>query len=377
MGSRPLAVFAIRQVRRNTGAARNALEQAEYIRDMGYEVRICAERVNRTRLAEYGFKWIRIPRLPVNGYSRRIFFDWCVQRYIRRTKPDLFISHGDACSDDILVMHNCNAFAHERIHGRPSAKDDELVRFHERVIGKSRFRYLIANSELMKRDLVGRYALDSSKVGVFYQGVDTALFNSRNHENLRQQGRDMLQLPDQAYVAGLITSGAFHKRNVRFFLDVAANVRGRLPEARFVVAGRDSSIEWYKDYAKQLGLGEAVTFAAPVENVQVYFHALDIFVYPARIEEYGRVVLEALACGTPAIIGASVGASEIMELEKVPTVLTGWDAEQWTREIMSHAEQPAKARAHADAGAALADKYSQPHRARAMRELLAGLAKTE
>lgn len=373
MKTGPTAVFAIRQIRRTTGAVRNVLEQAEYIRSMGYEVKICAERANRARLAEYGLQWVRIPRLPVKGYARRVFFDWCVQRYIRRTAPTLFISHGDACSDDILVIHNCNALAHECLYGRPPPENDELARFHRRVIGNSRFRYLIANSELMKRDLVERYMLDPAKVGVFYQGVDTETFNIRNHEAFRQHGRRMLKLPDQGYVAGLITSGAFHKRNVRFFLEVAAIVRTRLPGVRFAVVGKDSAIEWYKNYARQLGMDSEVIFAAPVDDVQAYFHALDIFVYPARIEEYGRVVLEALACGIPAVVGAAVGASEIMEQEKVSTVLKGWDAEQWADEIVSYAEQPEKAQVHVNAGVALAEKYSQPNRARAMQELLAGL----
>lgn len=372
--NRPMAIFAVRQLRRTTGAVRNVLEQAEYIRRMGYEVRVCAERVDRTRLAERGFRWIWIPRLPIKGYARRVFFDWCVQRYISHIRPALFISHGDACSDDILVMHNCNALAHECLYGRPPAMEDELVRFHARVIDNSRFRCLIANSELMKRDLVRRYGLDPSKVRVFYQGVDTAMFNTRNHETLRKQGREMLHLPDQAYVAGLITSGAFHKRNVRFFLEVAASVRTQMPGVRFVVVGRDGSVEWYKNFARQLGLREVVVFASPVENVQAYFHALDLFIYPAVIEEYGRVVLEALACGIPSIVGAAVGASEIMEQERVPKIVEGWDTEQWTREIISLAEQPGEARAYADAGVLLAEKYSQSNRGEVMEELLTRLA---
>jgi UDP-glucose:(heptosyl)LPS alpha-1,3-glucosyltransferase len=371
---RPLAVFALRQVRRATGAVRNVLEQAEYAREMGYTVRICSERVDRTRLASRELQWVPILRLPVKGYIRRIFYDWSVQRYIHRAQPDLFISHGDARSHDILVIHNCFALAHERLHGNP-ARGHEQVRFQERIIRESRCRFLIANSELMKRDLIERYELDASKVGVFYQGVDTTLFNVRNQDALRRQGRKTLRLPDRAFVAGLITSGAFHKRNVRFFLEVAAGVREHLPEAHFLIAGKDSSIRWYQNYAKQLGLENSVVFASPVKDVWRYYHALDAFVYPAKIEEYGRVVLEALACGIPSIIGAAVGASELMEIENVPTILKGWDKSHWVQQIISIAEQPNKASAHASAGIAMAEKYSQPKRSRAMKELLTELKK--
>jgi UDP-glucose:(heptosyl)LPS alpha-1,3-glucosyltransferase len=337
---------------------------------MGCDVRICAERVDLLRLKQQGLQWFRVPRLPINSDYRRRFFDWFVKRYIAIIKPDLFISHNDACSDDILVIHNCAALAHERIHGSAPPENNALIRFQQRIIRKSRYRYLIANSELMKRDLTLRYGLEPSRVVVFYQGVDTALFNTVNHQEFRHQGRIMLRLPDQAYLAGLITSGAFQKRNVRFFLEVAASVWSYFPEMRFVVVGKDRSIEWYRNYAKQLGLENVVTFAPPVENVELYYHALDVFVYPAKIEEYGRVVLEALACGTPAIVGAAVGASEIMKDDGVPTILEGWNVEEWAGEIISHLKHPPQAQANAEKGVMLAEKYSQRNRARAMEALL-------
>ena len=124
---KPLAVFALRQVRRSTGAVRNVLEQAECIHAMGYDVRICAERVDRARLAERQIRWARVPRLPVKGYPRRLFFDWWVQRYLRRVRPDLFISHGDARSDDLLVIHNCLALTQESLHGTISRETESVL----------------------------------------------------------------------------------------------------------------------------------------------------------------------------------------------------------------------------------------------------------
>jgi hypothetical protein len=92
---RTLVIFSIRQIRRSTGAARNVLEQAEYMQKMGCDVRICAERVDLLRLKQQGLQWFRVPRLPINSDYRRRFFDWFVKRYIAIIKPDLFtqVSH--------------------------------------------------------------------------------------------------------------------------------------------------------------------------------------------------------------------------------------------------------------------------------------------
>jgi UDP-glucose:(heptosyl)LPS alpha-1,3-glucosyltransferase len=356
--TKPVSVFAIRQIIRTTGTVRNLLEQAEYIQDVGFDIHICAERADRAFLKQKGFQWIKIPRFPVKGYFRRVFFDLLVQRYINRARPDLYISHGDACSNDILAIHNCPALYYECLNDTNS-KSRESVKFQERVIKKSDFRYLIANSELMRRDLIQRYDLDPSKVKVFYQGVDTTVFNNQNHSKLRRKGREVLGLDDKAYVVGLITSGSFAKRNVRFFIELAANLRTKFPETMFLIVGKDSKVKKYMQYAAQHGLKDTVIFSPPSNNVRIYYHALDLFVLPAKIEEYGRVVLEALACGIPTMIGSSVGASEIMINDSVPTVVNGWDIGEWVEKISFGINNPEKRLAQVDAGLKLAEKYSQ------------------
>ena len=53
----------------------------------------------------------------------------------------------------------------------------------------------------------------------------------------------------------------------------------------------------------------AVSIATDVETV---FGALDLFVLPAHIEEFGLVVAEAMACATPVLVSDRVGASELL-----------------------------------------------------------------
>ena len=43
-----------------------------------------------------------------------------------------------------------------------------------------------------------------------------------------------------------------------------------------------------------------------------FFAAADVFVLPAHYEEFGLTVLEALASGCPAVVGARCGASEVL-----------------------------------------------------------------
>jgi glycosyltransferase involved in cell wall biosynthesis len=49
-----------------------------------------------------------------------------------------------------------------------------------------------------------------------------------------------------------------------------------------------------------------------------FMAALDVFVYPARFEEFGMVVLEAAALGVPVLTSRRVGAAECLPPEYAP-----------------------------------------------------------
>jgi UDP-glucose:(heptosyl)LPS alpha-1,3-glucosyltransferase len=116
-GSPPLAVLAIRQAQRQTGAVRHAVEQATCLRAMGFRVLVLAERGSRQDFSEVGCELRKILRWPIKGLQRRLFFDWMVQRRVQSLQPEVFISHGDARSDDLLFMHNCLHLEAERDPG--------------------------------------------------------------------------------------------------------------------------------------------------------------------------------------------------------------------------------------------------------------------
>jgi UDP-glucose:(heptosyl)LPS alpha-1,3-glucosyltransferase len=368
--SPPLAVLAIRQVQRQTGAVRQAMEQAACLRTMGFRVLVLAERGSRQELSEVGCELRKIWRWPIKGLQRRLFFDWMVQRRLHSLQPEVFISHGDARSDDLLFMHNCLHLESERIPGTSPSVPLEAQRFHHRVLTQSRFRYLVANSELMKADLVRRFVLPAGKVRVFYQGVDTNEFRFADRATLRALGRSRLAIEPRALLIGLVTSGNFAKRNVGLFLRVAAIIYQALPDTRFLVVGKDSQVRKYQRQATDLGLASVVTFAPTIQAVAQYFHAVDLLLYPSWLEEYGRAVLEGLACGTPALVSTAVGSAEVMAAEGVPELIEGWDEKTWAQRALDVLRDPSRMEAMRSAGLQLARNYSSERRLDALRLLL-------
>jgi UDP-glucose:(heptosyl)LPS alpha-1,3-glucosyltransferase len=113
-------------------------------------------------------------------------------------------------------------------------------------------------------------------------------------------------------LVGLVTSGDFEKRGLAPFLRAFALVAKTRPQARALVVGKETRPGPYLALARELGIMDRVAFRDPVPDVERLYHALDVYVHPARWEEFGMSVLEALACGLPVVTGSRVGAAELM-----------------------------------------------------------------
>lgn len=96
-------------------------------------------------------------------------------------------------------------------------------------------------------------------------------------------------------------------------LHAMPHVVGRFPEAYLVLIGDGPLRSSLEQLAGALGLARHVRFlgAVPHERVARYLAAADLFVLPSRLESWGTVMLEALACGTPVVATPTVGALEV------------------------------------------------------------------
>lgn len=325
----PLAVIAIRQVEKSTGASRNAFEQAVALKALGYRVVILAER-GRHELAErFGAKLVLLWRWPLKGAFRRFWFNRRVQAWCRRHRPAMLVSHGDVETPDVVYMHNCVHLASQCIHGCDLSPSHEVATIHDQILKEGRFRRLAVNSRLMAVDFRDRYGIDESQIEISYPGYDPEIFNVERATAGRPLRRRELGVEGDTWLIGLITSGNFIKRNVAGFVEMAAALNQRLPgRCRFLIVGKDDFAP-YQRQAEQAGMAEHFIWRTTVSDVETLYGALDIFVLPAHIEEFGRVALEAMACGTPVLLSSTTGAAELLKADHTDLILESRDTKAW------------------------------------------------
>jgi len=169
---------------------------------------------------------------------------------------------------------------------------------------------VICNSAAISRRFVKKGAIPA-KVRVIYNGIDTDYFRPQDaDEAKRRQGLA------ENRVVGLVSNLNLRK-NVGFFLDVAAIVHARIPKAFFVIVGGDfgsaaPARSGLEEQARRLGLTDCVIFSGFQDDIRPCLSAFDVYCSVTEREACSRALLEAMAMGKPCVALRDGGNPELI-----------------------------------------------------------------
>jgi UDP-glucose:(heptosyl)LPS alpha-1,3-glucosyltransferase len=173
--------------------------------------------------------------------------------------------------------------------------------------------WVIANSRMVRGDLLRYYRLPAERITVVYNGVDLNYFRPPTATE-RASARDALNFATGDVVLLLVGSG-FLRKGVASVVRAAGILHARAPgtRVRVLVVGRGQPGPYLR-LAREIGLPpEAVRFLGPVSDVVPVYHASDIFVLPSLYDPCANVCLEAMATELPVVTSATNGAAELVE----------------------------------------------------------------
>jgi glycosyltransferase involved in cell wall biosynthesis len=178
---------------------------------------------------------------------------------------------------------------------------------------------IIVNAESVKRRIVSD-GYDAERITVIRNGIDLARFRGRRDSGrLRRELSVPAQAPLVAVFARLVPA-----KGIEYFLQAAAGVAQRFPEARFVVVGesrvvRDGVIveSPYKrelvQYASRLGLNGRVLFTGFRMDIPEVLPDVTLSVLPSLSEGLPNSVLESMAAGVPVVATGVGGTPEAVQ----------------------------------------------------------------
>ncbi|MFB9325226.1 glycosyltransferase family 4 protein [Paenibacillus aurantiacus] len=158
-------------------------------------------------------------------------------------------------------------------------------------------------------ELLGR-GWDEHRLSVWPRGIDARLYHPVVDRSglLAAHGIEPGQFV--VFYAGRLAP----EKNVETALAAFALFRERAcPDARLVMAGDGPSAQGLKEQAASLGLPVHFLGFTPPKQLQQWYAASDVFLFPSPTETFGNVVLESMACGTPVVTASSGGVADIVE----------------------------------------------------------------
>jgi glycosyltransferase involved in cell wall biosynthesis len=136
-------------------------------------------------------------------------------------------------------------------------------------------------------------------------GVDTARFRPADHEEKRKLETE-LNLP--AGIKCIYTGRLEEEKNLAWLASNWRDIRSKNPQASLLVIGAGSEEKNIRQAAS-----DGVYLLGEKSDVRPYLQSSDIFILPSKREGLSNALLEALACGLPAVATDVGGNRELID----------------------------------------------------------------
>lgn len=247
---------------------------------------------------------------------------------LRRERPDLVLTYGWGAFDMVLASRSPRAprvVHHEEGFSGPESQFDRRRMLARRLILPGIFRLVVPSRGLMEF-AVRAWKVPAERLCLIPNGVDA------NHFRLAADGlatRRELGLPEDALVVGTV-SRLRPVKNLPRLLAAMAELTARLPEAHLLIVGDGPEREAVEARAAALPeLAGRVCFAGEQSDLPRFYRAMDVFALPSNSEQMPVSLLEAMACGVPAVATDVGDVREVLPAEQRAFVVA-LDAEEKT-----------------------------------------------
>lgn len=130
---------------------------------------------------------------------------------------------------------------------------------------------------------------------------------------MREKLRDAHHIPSDTLLVGNVGRVYDNKNQIKV-LEIFHEIHKDNPHSKLMIVGslEDSNyVEMFLTKARELSLEQEIILTGMVSNIQDYYSAFDLFVFPSKSEGLGLVAIESQASGLPTIVTKDVVPQDV------------------------------------------------------------------
>jgi len=291
------------------GTARSihTLKWIEYFAEKGHNVflvsydKLLENYKPRNKIGFYFFKKkIPITIWPFNTILNLPFNFFILKKIINKEKPDIIHAHYVSSYGTLGSLLNFHPFI-------ITAWGSDILITPKRFLPSkwitkyalSRADLVTCDAEHMKKEMI-KLGADPEKIKIINFGVDTKKFTpSENKEVLKSK----TEFKNSIVVISLRSLEPVY--NIETLISAVPIVAKKVPEIKFIIAGKGSEEKKLKELAKKLNVLEKVKFVGNLSQDEVvkYLAISDIYISTSLSDGgIASSTAEAMACGLPVVI---------------------------------------------------------------------------
>lgn len=271
---------------------------------------------------------VEVHRLSVGGPPARDFIGWvkrlnfemverALQLFARGRRFDIVHAHDWlAAYAGKTLKHGFGvplvATIHATEYGRNNGLHNDLQRYIsscEWWLTYEAWR-VICCSRFMEEEVRRVFQTPADKIRVVPNGVDLPRLPVDTAQDAAFRERFAAPDEDLVFFLGRLV----FEKGVHVLLEAVPRILQQRPRTRFVIAGEGPLRHDLEARARALGVADRVVFFGYADDAarDRFLRCAQVAVFPSLYEPFGIVALEAMAAGTPVVVGRAGGFAEVV-----------------------------------------------------------------
>ena len=349
------------------GLQRDFLRIANEIIARGHEVRVYVQSWQGEM--PQNMEIIQVPVRALSNHRKAQKFHAWVMEHLHKNPVDRLVGFNKMPDLDVYygadICYEEKAQTEKGFFYRLTPRYHHLHNFEAQTVGRGLKTKLMIITPKQKVEFQKHYQTEDERFYLLPPGIAKDRKYTNFSDTKRQAIREQLQLKPEDFLVIQIGSD-FKRKGVDRSIEALASLPEELRKHTFLyVIGLDKP-EKFADLAASLKVSENVRFWGGRNDVPDFIAGADLFLHPARSENTGTAILEALVGGLPEIVTDVCGYAPYVEEARSGLVLESpYDQKQFNDYLQKalNLAQLDKWRNNAKSFADTEDLYSLPEKA--------------